>query len=154
MLNLGMKPGFFLCLVAMFIAVAYPSAVPSQAENSENHNDVFFGPGVIYGCKAIQFFRPVDPHKEKALNVYCQDTNFNETRTWVFHNIYKSLNRSREVASSKPEYCIALYTLERHDMTDVLLIVPLNRETLGPSYEKKIAEIRHIMTNRTESVHK
>jgi len=129
-------------------------SIAEQSMSMSNYHDVFFGPAVIYGAKHIKLYRPqrrgAESQVESSAEVYVQEPNFSTVREWVFKNIYPVLNSKRQIPMEAPEYCLALSTLQNRNMADILLILPLNRETLGPDYLEKISELRSILNKPKE----
>jgi hypothetical protein len=132
----------------------FSSAVAIASPTTPNSHDVYFGPSIIYSAKHMRVYRPDRRDGElsdaSSVEIYSQDKNFKTVRTWIFKNIFPILNSNRKVPSKTSEFCLALSTLQKHNMTDILLIVPLNLETLGPEYLERIEELRSMMKKRED----
>jgi len=138
-------------LILLLCSAVFAQEQPAEECSRPDQTDLWIGPGIIYSCKKIKFYRAFhrhdDPKNERFPTVTEGDKNFIGTRRWLMSNIYPILNRPRTLVPCKIEFVIMLSTDRKNDMSDVLLTIPLNETTLGPDFKTKILELRRLMTD-------
>ncbi len=108
---------------------------------SSKPNDLFIGPGIMFASSYVQLYPTSSPHQ--SFEIYARSDNFKLVQKWLINNVYANLNGERKVATAKSEYHVLLSAVNKQNMTDVLLIAPLNSEILGDDYLEKIAELKN-----------
>lgn len=133
------------CATALFLSFWFGVQMQAKAEETVNSvkRDIYIGPGIIFGSKRILLYRPRG--KDNGFETVEQDQNFKKVRLWILHNIYPSMNSVSAKSSNTAEYALLLSTDAHRDMGDVLAIIPLHLETLGPNFKDKITELKQIM---------
>ncbi len=148
-------------LVTMLAALscAYLCANASSEEQLTHEkvsNDIYFDVGIFHTCKMIEFckmWRDKTTHEEKIQlrRLTEKDKTFEATRSWLIQNLFSRLNVHREIPVQRPEYGLDLWSCSEpvKTMDDLmrfrLMAIPLTKETLGPDYIEKIAELKRIM---------
>jgi len=153
------------------LAVYFPTQVLGATIDKTLRNNgadwIVFGPAIITRCQRVDL-HIVDniPARHRRFTVVKGDTIFDTVKGWISVNIDDKLNLSPE----KPRYdavmagnhlvlrrnypfrfpvmgnCVALYASPKGQQADLLLLVPLNTQTLGGAAgcRKKQDEIKKI----------
>lgn len=130
------KPSLtFLLLLTLLL----PSAEVASKTDDED-NDIFIGPAVVLSAKQIRVYRQRRRGKSDSFIIDEDQKNFRSTRSWVFKNMFKVLNK--HVPPVRESFRIQAFTEKgRAGVAKMLFNMPLNSHTLGPDYERKISEL-------------
>lgn len=135
----------FLCW--LLIALVYAAPLPAE---ERSRGKITFGMGLFSAAASISLESIKTEQTQPDLIVCRRDVSFDRIVVWGVNNIYPYLNKCDATHTSCAEWYFCLYSTIGGRDGDRILSVPLCKESLGPDYERKIAQLRDFMVSKEE----
>lgn len=132
-------------LCASIINVIGP--IPSTGEENTK-GKITFGMGLFSAAASISLKSIKTEQTQPDLAVSRGDVSFDRVVVWGVDNIYPYLNKCDATHTSYAEWYFTLNSRTGGRPGDRILSIPLCKESLGPDYERKIAQLREFIVSK------
>ncbi len=129
------------------ILIAVMMSVPRAY--ADEYDDICFEPGIIYRANYIEIYPCDGRNHQDTITIQKSQPQFSRLREWIGSNFLKRLREPRLKMKHPADYCIRLAVREIGSLRDILAVIKVSKETLGPNYQEKLNELLKLANEGT-----